>query len=80
VIENTKYFLSAPRTTQTVKGKILSEVPHPVNFLPYQYEGYTPEQRQEFREQQLRMRFYQVDDEFMSDPAVDIKDCAIRGD
>ena len=83
VIENTKYFLSAPETTPLVKGDILREVPHPVNFLPYQYEGYTPEQRQEFRERQLRMRFYKADNEFVSNsnPAwTSIKNCTIRGD
>jgi hypothetical protein len=70
-------FLSAPGTTQTVKGKILWEVPHPVNFLPYQYEGYTPKQRQEFREGQLKMRFYKASE---TDLRMDIKNCAIRGD
>lgn len=78
VIENTKYFLSAPTTTQSVEGEILRDISHPVNFLPYQYEGYTPEQRQEFREQRIRMRFYQVDDEFISDPGMEIKNCAVR--
>jgi hypothetical protein len=79
IIENTKYFLSAPKTTQPVNGELLREVLHPVNFLPYQYEGYTPEQRQEFREGQLKMRFYKVDHEFLSGPGMEIKNCAIRG-
>jgi hypothetical protein len=79
VIENTKYFLSVPETTQPVNGELLREVLHPVNFLPYQYEGYTPEQRQEFRERQLKMRFYKVDHEFLSGFGVEIKNCAIRG-
>ena len=78
VIENTKYFLSAPKTMQAVEGEILRDVSHPVNFLPYQYEGYTPDQRQEFREQQIRMRFYLVDGEFISDPGMEIKNCAVR--
>jgi hypothetical protein len=83
VIENVKYFLSAPETTQQVKGEVLWEVQHPVNFLPYQYEGYTPEQRQGFREQQLKMRFYRVDGKFASASNPDwitIKNCAVRGD
>jgi hypothetical protein len=83
LIENTKYFLSAPETLQTVKGEIQWEVSHPVNFLPYQYEGYTPAQRQEFREQKLKMRFYKADPEFASVSNPDwtsIKNCAIRGD
>ena len=83
MIENTKYFLSAPETNLPVKGEILREASHPVNFLPYQYEGYTPEQRREFREQKLRMRFYKVSEEFMSDSNsnwTSIKNCTIRGD
>ena len=80
VIENTKYFLSVPETTQPVKGGILLDLSHPVNFLPYQYEGYTPEQRQEFRDRQLRMRFYRVEEEFISIYGKEIKNCAIPGD
>lgn len=80
VIENTKYFLSAPETTPLVRGELLRDVPHPVNFLPYQYEGYTPQQRQEFRGRHLRMRFYKGDEEFLSNPENEIKNCAIQGD
>jgi hypothetical protein len=77
MIENAKYFLSAPETRELVSGQLLREVPHPVNFFPYQYEGYTPEQRLKFRERQLTMRFSRVS---KSDPGMDIKNCAIRGE
>jgi hypothetical protein len=80
VLENAKYFLEAPEKTQPVAGEVLWEAPHPVNFLPYQYEGYTPEQRQEFRERQLWMRFYRVDEDFMSDANPDwlaIRNCQV---
>jgi hypothetical protein len=77
VIENAKYFLSAPEAGQAIQGELLRQVSHPVNFLPYQYEGYTPEQRQGFREQQLKMKFYKVSE---SDLNIDIKNCAIRGE
>ena len=76
VIENAKYFLAAPETAQTVRGEILRDVSHPVNFLPYQYEGYTPEQRRNFRERQLRMRFYEAAPEL----DLELKNCAVRGD
>ena len=79
-IENAKYFLGAPDTTQPIAGESLWEAPHPLNFLPYQYEGYTPEQRREFRKQHLQMRFYKVNEEFMSDANPDwlaIKNCMI---
>jgi hypothetical protein len=63
-----------------VTGEILRDLSHPVNFQPYQYEGYTPEQRQEFRNRQLRMRFYRVEEEFISIHGKEIKNCAIPGD
>ena len=60
-MQNAKYFLDAPQAEQAVPGQILLSAPHPVNFLPYQYEGYTPEQQQAFRQAQLRMVFYKLD-------------------
>ena len=62
-MQNAKYFLAAPETALTVPGQTLLVAPHPVNFLPYQYEGYTPEQRQAFRNARLRMVFYELDPE-----------------
>src|SRR4030095_14160936 len=63
-MQNAKYFLVAPETAQAIPGEILFSASHPVNFLPYQYEGYTPEQRQAFRDAQLKMVFYKLDPEF----------------
>jgi hypothetical protein len=60
-MQNAKYFLDVPQVEQAIPGQILLSAFHPVNFLPYQYEGYTPEQRQAFRQAQLRMVFYKLD-------------------
>jgi hypothetical protein len=65
-MQNAKYFLAAPEVVQAVPGEILLSASHPVNFLPYQYEGYTPEQQQAFRKAQLKMVFYRLDPEFAS--------------
>jgi hypothetical protein len=65
-IQNAKYFLEAPEIVPAVPGEILLAASHPVNFLPYQYEGYTPEQQQAFRQAQLKMVFYRLDHEFAS--------------
>jgi hypothetical protein len=35
---------------------LVHQAPHPLQFLPYQYEGYTPEQRQRLRSTDIRMR------------------------
>lgn len=48
---------------------------HPVNFLPYQYEGYTPEQRQQFRRRNLQMTFYKLDN---GAELKDTKNCFIK--
>ncbi len=67
VIENVKHFVTPPEPNPFVQGEILLSAPHPDNFLPYQYEGYTYEQRLQFRELQIEMRFYKTDNEFMSE-------------
>jgi hypothetical protein len=66
-IENVKYFLTPPETIPQIKGELLRSAFHPINFLPYQYEGYTLEQRQGFREKEIRMGFYRVGNEFALD-------------
>lgn len=38
----------------------LAEAPHPVVYLPYQYEGFTPEQRQALRSADIHMRLLGV--------------------
>lgn len=67
IIENVKRFEIPPEPNPIIQGELFLSAPHPDNFLPYQYEGYTPEQRQIFRELKPEMRFYKVDNEFMSE-------------
>lgn len=74
-IENAKYFLTATEKIPEINGTVLLSQSHPVNFLPYQYEGYTPEQRQQFRQQNLQMTLYKLDDD--AEPK-DVKNCFIR--
>jgi hypothetical protein len=80
VIENAKFFLTAPEQNPPVDGMVLRDVLHAVNFAPYLYEGNTPEERREFRKHEIRMRLYRVDDEFASEsnPAwTSIKKCIV---
>ncbi len=67
VIENVKHFATPPEANPPVQGQLLISAPHPDNFLPYQYEGYTYEQRRYLRELRPEMRFYRADANFMSD-------------
>jgi hypothetical protein len=39
---------------------VISQAPHPLQFLPYQYEGYTPAERQALRSTDIAMRFLAV--------------------
>ena len=81
IIENVKYFVTPPEPNPLVRGQLLLSAPHPVNFLPYQYEGYTYEERQKLRELQIEMRFYMADSEFISDSNPvwkTMKSCVVR--
>jgi len=78
IMENAKYYVTPPGSIPRVQGQLLLSAPHPENFLPYQYDGDPPAIRQVFRIQKLRMNFYKVDPQFMSDtnPALmAIKNC-----
>jgi hypothetical protein len=42
------------------EGVVLLARPHPLQFLPYQYEGYTPAERAALRAIDIRMRLVEV--------------------
>jgi hypothetical protein len=81
IMENAKYYVTPPEVVPQVQGALLLSAPHPLNFLPYQYDGYPPATRQVFRTQGLKMNFYKVDEAIMSDenPAwAEIKNCTVH--
>ena len=81
IMQNAKYYVTPPEAVPQVQGELLLSDSHPLNFLPYQYDGYPPAIRQIFRKLKLRMSFYQVDEQFMSEanPAwTSIKNCVVR--
>jgi hypothetical protein len=81
MMENAKYFVTPPEIIPAVKGQLLMAAIHPVNFLPYQYDGDPPTTRQIFRSQKLRMKFYKADEALISEsnPAWSaIKNCMIH--
>jgi hypothetical protein len=67
VAEYVKHFAVPPEPNPPVEGELLLSAPHPDNFLPYQYEGYTYEQRLYLRELKPEMRLYKADAGFMSE-------------
>lgn len=62
-IKNAKYFLDANEIPPDIQGIVLMSKPHPINFLPYQYEGYSPEIRPQLRDANLQMALYKVDED-----------------
>lgn len=77
-IENAKFYVAPPERNPQVQGQMLLSAPHPTNYPPYLYEGDPPEFRQIYRDLQLKMNFYKVDEEFMSEANPDwksIKSC-----
>ena len=66
VMESAKYYVTPPESIPQVQGKLLLSEPHPENFLPYQYDGDTPAIRRIFQLQKVRMNFYKLDKQFMS--------------
>jgi hypothetical protein len=49
--------LHPPRTPKQVpSGRTIFQAPHPLEFLPYQYEGFTPIQREVLRTSDIAMR------------------------
>jgi hypothetical protein len=78
IMESAKYYVTPPETVPLVKGQLLMSASHPSNFLPYEYDGDTPDTRQIFQTLKLRMNFYKVEQTFMSEtnPAwTSIKNC-----
>ncbi|HEX6271323.1 MAG TPA: hypothetical protein VFZ43_13885, partial [Anaerolineales bacterium] len=81
VIESAKFYVTPPELIPQVQGQLLLSASHPANFLPYQYEGDPPAVRQIYSTLKLRMNFYKVDEEFMSENNPDwmaIKNCVVR--
>jgi hypothetical protein len=66
IAEYVKRFDLPPDANSPIVGQILLAAPHPDNFRPYQYEGYTYEQRQYLRALKPEMRLYKAANDFMS--------------
>lgn len=45
-----------PEKVDVTGARVLAAAPHPLQFLPYQYEGFTPEERQLLRTTDIRMQ------------------------
>ena len=61
LVQNVKYIYPLPEGDPPIAGRLLISAPHPINFSPYQYEGYTREQRAVFRARNVMMSVSEVD-------------------
>jgi len=56
-----RFYPSPPVVQLPPEYALLAAAPHPLQFLPYQYEGSDPSQREALRSSDLRMRLLVVD-------------------
>ncbi len=81
IAEFVKHFEAPPEPNPPIASQVILSAPHPDTFLPYQYEGYPPAQRQTMRELQIEMRLYRVDESFMNDANPlwqSVKSCVVK--
>jgi hypothetical protein len=81
IAEFVKHFEAPPEPNPPIASQVILSAQHPDTFLPYQYEGYTPDQRQTMRELQIEMRLYRVDESFMNDANPlwqSVKSCVVK--
>jgi len=57
---NAEHIYPEPRALSLAGSQTLLEARHPLTYLPFQYEGYTPEQRSALRRADLTMRLVTV--------------------
>jgi hypothetical protein len=68
---NFHVFYNWPHPLPPIQGYILLSAPHPDNFLAYQYDGYSPEERQLIRQVNFKMEFYKLE----VNPEIKIENC-----
>lgn len=60
IVVNVKFIYPSPISTPANQLVTLLSAPHPINFLPYQYEGYTSKERSAIREEEVKMEVLQI--------------------
>ena len=75
---NYHYIYNWTKPLPGFQGKVLMRVSHPINYLPYQYEEFTPVERQEIREKNFEFTFYKLDHNYLAAHKKEIKRCNLR--
>lgn len=62
VAKNFHYIYDWQQTgSMKIQGEVLMEAPHPIHFLPYQYDGFSPREREAIRKRNFQMALYRPD-------------------
>jgi hypothetical protein len=72
---NLHYIYNEPQPIPTFRGDILMRAPHPISYLPYQYDGYTSEQRTSFHNENIEMVFIKLDNPSQLSPDSQPENC-----
>jgi hypothetical protein len=72
---NFHYIHTWPQPVLPVQGEILMRAPHPLNFIPHQYDGYTPAERGAIRKEYFEMILYKPDANFLANHKNEIENC-----
>jgi hypothetical protein len=72
---NFHYIYTWPQAFPPVQGEILMKAPHPLNFLPHHYDGFTQEERQSIRRENFEMVLYKPDENYFESFKNEIENC-----
>ncbi len=73
--KNFHYIYTWPQSLPPAQGDILMAAPHPLNFLPHQYDGFTREERQAIRKEYFEMVLYKPDASYLANIKNEIENC-----
>ena len=76
LVVNFHYIYDWSQPLPSVRGDVLGRTPHPINFLPYQYDGYTPEQRQAILKENFEMIAYKPEISYLTSINNEIENCS----
>jgi hypothetical protein len=79
VAKNYHYIYTWPQSVPPVQGDVLLNAPHPINFLHYQYDGYTPAERQAIRAEYFEMVLFEIDANDLESFKNEIENCNQEG-
>ena len=75
LLANFHYLYGWSESVPVVQGDVLMSAPHPINFLPYQFDGYSPQERQAIRQESFEMVLYKPDASYLAMFNNEIENC-----